>query len=70
MRTAALLALISVFGLSACNSTLDERTTKRIGTGAIIGGVATALVDGNPIKGAIVGGVVGGLTSKNRQIWD
>lgn len=63
-------ALAAVFGLSACSSTLDQRTQKRIGTGAVIGAVGTALLAGNPIKGAIVGGVVGGITSKNRHVWE
>ncbi|WP_069299321.1 hypothetical protein [Neptunicoccus sediminis] len=63
-------ALAAVFGLSACNSTLDQRTAQRIGTGAVVGAVGTALLDGDPVKGAIVGGVVGGITSKDRHVWE
>ena len=61
----------AVFGLAACNNTLvDQRTAERIGTGAAIGAVGSVLLDGNPIKGAIVGGVVGGITSKDRHVWE
>ena len=66
-----ILALgVVVFGLAACNSTLSDKKIERIGTGAAIGAVGTVLLEGNPIKGAIVGGVVGGLTSKNRHVWE
>lgn len=71
MRRSTVLALVAaVFGISACDSTLSDRTAKRIGTGAVIGAVGTALLDGNPIKGAVVGGVVGGITSKDRLVWE
>ena len=69
-KSAVFTALAVVFGLSACNSTLDQRTQKRIATGAAIGALGTVLLDGNPIKGAVVGGAVGGLTSKNRLVWE
>lgn len=64
-------AIAVVFGLSACNSTLvDQRTTNRAATGAAVGAVGSLLLDGNPIKGAIVGGVVGAVTSKDRHVWE
>jgi len=64
-------AIAVVFGLSACNSPIvDQRTTNRIATGAAIGAVGSLLLDGNPIKGAVVGGVVGGVTSKDRLVWE
>lgn len=60
----------AVFGLAACNGTLSDKQVQRIGTGAAIGAISTVIVEGNPIKGAIVGGVVGGLTSKDRHVWE
>lgn len=71
MSSKGILALVAIaFGLAACNTTLDARTTKRIGVGAAVGAVGTALLDGDPIKGAVVGGVVGALTSKDRPVWE
>lgn len=71
MRKATVFTAIAVvFGLSACNSTLDNRTQKRIAIGAALGALGTVVVDGDPIAGAIVGGVAGGLTSKDRLVWE
>lgn len=52
-----------VFMLGACD-TIEDRTVNRVATGATIGAVASAVVNENPIKGALVGGVVGTVTSK------
>lgn len=60
----------AIFGLAACQDTLDQRTLNRAATGAAVGAVGSVLLDGNPIKGAIVGGVVGGITSKDRHVWE
>lgn len=68
IRISALGAMI--FGLAACQDTLDQRTVNRAAAGAAIGAVGTVLLDGNPIKGAVVGGVIGGLTSKDRHVWE
>lgn len=67
-RNSALMA--ALFGLAACGDALSDKKIERIGTGAAIGAVGTVLLEGNPIKGAIVGGVVGGLTSKDRHVWE
>jgi hypothetical protein len=69
-KSTVFTAIVVVFGLSACNSTLvDQRTQNRAATGAAIGAVGSLLLDGNPIKGAIVGGVIGGVT-KDRHVWE
>ncbi|MEM6619723.1 MAG: hypothetical protein AAF631_10515 [Pseudomonadota bacterium] len=70
LSTRILAATAIIFGATACQTTLDDRTTKRIATGAAIGAVGSVLLDGNPIKGAIVGGAAGGLTSKDRHVWE
>ncbi len=55
-----------VFILAGC-STLRDSLILGAGTGALVGGVAGNQLDGdhgeNTIKGAVIGGVVGGLTS-------
>jgi hypothetical protein len=65
--TASFLAMLALAG---CASLVDDRTQRRIATGALIGATASVITDGNPVKGAIVGGVVGGITSKSQLDWD
>ena len=52
--------------MSGC-STLRDSLVLGAGTGAALGGVAGAQVDGNrgenALKGAVIGGIVGGLAS-------
>ncbi len=55
--------LVLALTLGACDQ-FENRTVNRAATGATIGAVAAALVSGNPLKGALVGGVVGTVTSK------
>ncbi|WGI20617.1 osmotically-inducible lipoprotein B [Amylibacter sp. IMCC11727] len=70
-KSSVLAALVAVFGLSACNTTaVDQRTVNRTAIGAGAGAVGALLLDGNPIKGAVVGGVVGAVTSKDQLVWE
>jgi len=69
MRIKKLAGCVALLALAAC-SNFDNRTANRAATGATIGAVAAALVSGNPVKGAVVGGAVGAITSKNRLVWE
>ncbi|MEM7438358.1 MAG: hypothetical protein AAF393_02075 [Pseudomonadota bacterium] len=60
----------TIFGLAACQDTLDQRKVTGAATGAAIGALGTVLLDGDPLKGAVVGGVVGAIASKDRHVWE
>ncbi|MCP5085314.1 MAG: hypothetical protein GY952_00695 [Rhodobacteraceae bacterium] len=64
-----IIGVLAAMALAGCMSP-DERTVNRGATGAAVGALATALVSGNILKGAVVGGAVGVLTSKNQQTWE
>ncbi|MCP5074375.1 MAG: hypothetical protein GY947_13950 [Rhodobacteraceae bacterium] len=69
MRSSKIIfGVLVAMALSGCLAP-DERTVNRGATGAAVGALATALVSGNIVKGAVVGGAVGVLTS-NQRIWD
>ncbi len=63
MRVKIITGCVVLLALAACDS-FDNRTANRAATGATIGAIGAAIVSGNPIKGAVVGGAVGALTSK------
>lgn len=63
MQIKITLALLGALTLGACEN-FENQTVNRAATGATIGAVAAALISGNPLKGAVVGGAVGALTSK------
>ncbi len=63
MRLKIISGCVVLLALGACDN-FDNRTANRAATGATIGAIGAAIVSGNPIKGAVVGGAVGALTSK------
>lgn len=69
MKYLALLATISLLGLSACGHSTGDRALSGGGIGAGVGLVGGALV-GAPLEGALIGGAVGAgtgaLTSSNQ----
>jgi len=67
---AILAGVLSIFVLSACSDPISNRTADRAAKGAAIGAIATAITDGNILKGAVVGGAIGAITSKNQLAWD
>lgn len=52
--TAAMLTM-----LSACGYSTSDRALSGAGIGAATGGVGSAVLGGNPVTGAVVGGAVG-----------
>ncbi|MEM6465799.1 MAG: hypothetical protein AAF679_04755 [Pseudomonadota bacterium] len=59
MQKALLIA--ALLGLAACGDTITERA----GTGALIGAGASVLASGDPLTGAVIGGVVGAITNQS-----
>ncbi len=56
------IALICAAGLSACGSSLSDRTL----SGGTLGAVGSALIGGDPLTGAVVGVAVGALTNSSQ----
>lgn len=68
----------TAFTLSACGQTQSDRAISGGGIGAGAGAVGTAVLGGDPLTGALVGGAVGaaagGLTDQDdidlgRPVW-
>lgn len=51
--------LLCSLSLSACGSTRTDRALSGAAIGAGVGAVGAAVLDGNPVTGAVVGGAVG-----------
>jgi osmotically inducible lipoprotein OsmB len=62
MRYVKYIAVIAMFGLSACGTTPGQRAMSGGAIGAGAGTVGAILVDGNPFMGAFIGGAAGALT--------
>lgn len=64
----SVLIVTFLMQLSACGNSTGDRALSGAGIGAGVGALGTAVVGGNPLAGAVVGGVVGaaagGLTKK------
>ncbi len=58
--TLTLIATASLFALTACGETKNDRALSGAAIGAGAGAVAGALVAGSPTGGALVGGAIGG----------
>ncbi|MEO1549679.1 MAG: hypothetical protein AAFR93_04510 [Pseudomonadota bacterium] len=57
----AVIIAAALFGLSACGDTVAERA----GSGALIGAGASVVANGDPVTGAVIGGVVGAVTNQS-----
>ncbi len=75
--TAAILVLPILLG--ACGETRGDRALSGAGIGAAAGTVGTAIMGGNPVTGAILGGAAGAATGAitdpddvnlGRPVWD
>ena len=56
-KLAGAAVLAAVLGLSACGNSDVERAA----TGAVIGGAAGQVLDGDPLTGALIGGAAGAM---------
>ncbi len=56
------LALACAIGLSACGSSLSDRTL----SGGTLGAIGSALIGGDAITGAIIGVGIGALTNSSQ----
>lgn len=58
----SIIAVLCVLGLSACGSSLSDRTL----SGGSLGAVSSALIGGDPLVGAAVGVTIGALTNASQ----
>ncbi len=64
-----ILGVFAAMALSGCLEP-NQRVVNRAATGAVVGTVATAVVGGHLLTGAVVGGAIGALTSKDQHTWE
>ncbi len=58
----SIIAAIALLGLSACGSSLSDRTL----SGGTLAAVGSALIGGDPLVGAAVGVTIGALTNSSQ----
>lgn len=58
----SIIAFVCAIGLSACGSSLSDRTL----SGGTFGAIGSTLIGGDPITGALVGIGIGALTNSSQ----
>ena len=61
-QAVTILSLVALLVIAACGNTQNQRALSGGAIGAGAGAVGAALLDANPVTGAIIGGAAGAVT--------